>query len=691
VVPFLICEFKKETLSNLVKECFGSDFPNIFHKRQIDYIFQYLRGFLLTELDAQPAEAFVLLEFEYIDKDYLDDYSKFYSRQFSNRGHKCARLHFFSKKIDHDLINRILSGNAETEIASLQKNYLGFMVVKPLPKNFIGKTCLRCPEGSSAPGKVKILARNYDVSLFGISLSVSSVGFQEQDKVVSACATTAIWAALHATSSMSIKAIPSHSQITTDAINFIPNSTNSFPSKELSNKQILRAFDVMGFRHHTENVEKLGADQIALIIKAYIDSGFPLVLIGEVGERRNGSIEMIAGHAVTVLGYKEDLSAKQQGMDALYIHDDRLGPYKAARFANVDPILRNEQPINPACVLLLREEDVDRKPTALEILVPSTLIVATPRNVRVPFLPVASLASAIDSMFIRAVTSGGGAIAAHGQRILSYCFKLRSINAIKQKVRSRFEWSVVNGQRFDIAAAKESDDERARQRSKFLTRSFARYQWVIGVSNDPDGELFEILLDATDTPQGNAVSAIIFRESGRGVLKSFQNFSRTANTSDMNSELPFLSYFLKLLKPPRRGLSEYLDSAYGELRAPLYIKKEEITGGDLVENASLRVFYEATGKSIAEFFPNIETKTHIWIINQEGALVIGMEEEGVGHPALIGSKPGRIAGEIRKNSGFFAIIPKSGRYSASIRITSEQLENAIFRFKSFFVDQFSPG
>lgn len=50
------------------------------------YIFQYLNS-----LKAKT----VLLEKDYIDKDYIMDYSYFYSRSFKDIDRKTVRIHFF--------------------------------------------------------------------------------------------------------------------------------------------------------------------------------------------------------------------------------------------------------------------------------------------------------------------------------------------------------------------------------------------------------------------------------------------------------------------------------------------------------------------------------------------------------------------------------------------------------------------
>jgi len=177
MVPYLVSQFSKPTLSNLVKECFGSDFPDVFNKPQVNVLFHYLK-----DLKAES----VLLEREYQDKDYLEDFSRYYVKCFQNSGYKCARLHFFDTELDHTKLDHILMcGNKDPGYGALQKSYLGFIVIKPLPKTFIGKTCLKLyPElGNNSLG-CKLLSRRYNINLFGIDLYVNSIAFQEQDKVV---------------------------------------------------------------------------------------------------------------------------------------------------------------------------------------------------------------------------------------------------------------------------------------------------------------------------------------------------------------------------------------------------------------------------------------------------------------------------------------------------------------------------
>lgn len=353
MVHYLVCEFSQETLSNLVKECFGSDFPDILKKPQVDFLFHYLH-----DLGAKS----ILLEPDYQDKDYLEDFSRYYVKCFQNGGHRCARLHFFNSSVAHKTLDRVLrEGKESTGYAELKDSYLGFIVVKPLPKTFIGKTCLKIyPKLSTASHDVKLLSREYKINLFGIDLTVDTIAFQEQDKVVSACATTAIWTALQACRWKDDREIPACSEITTNAINHIDHSSNSFPNDGLTHKQILRALDCEGLKHHMEKFSRT-RHQLFDIVRCHIDSGIPVILGADI---HNSSGELLGGHAVTILGYKK------KGDDLFfYLHDDRFGPFAKGALKWLP---------GDKCEITLHRKDAEGKwLPAHESLRPNCLIIPT--------------------------------------------------------------------------------------------------------------------------------------------------------------------------------------------------------------------------------------------------------------------------------------------------------------------------
>jgi hypothetical protein len=380
MIPYLVSRFAKETMTNLVRECFGYQFPDILQKPQVGYIFNYL-----NEMKAKS----VLLEFDYVDKDFLEDFTRYYAKRYGNDGHKCARMHFFANTIDHGCITSVLEGGADADliVAQLQKSYLGFMVIKPLPKTFIGKTCLKVLPDVKVAGKEKQrLSRRYDVDLFGIKLSVDSIAFQEQDKVVAACATTAIWSAFHSLSWRSVRSIRSCSEITMSALNDRDGSSNSFPNSGLSSEQILRSIDAEGLRHHMESARDVERSRFFQTVVGHIDSQLPVIFVGDVfdisGRKEKGKglpkskLELKGSHAICILGYKTDQE------DVLYVHDDRYGPYVRAKIVSMAEYHFASEPQSKWALGIQKMDAAGTWCEPSELIIPEVLIVPTDKKTR---------------------------------------------------------------------------------------------------------------------------------------------------------------------------------------------------------------------------------------------------------------------------------------------------------------------
>jgi hypothetical protein len=156
----------------------------------------------------------LVVENEYVDHDYSEDHAEYYVRCFKEYKRKCTRLHVFKSDFIKADLSSLLQGNeGRLSVDLLQESYLGFIVIKPLPKTVIGRTCLKTYP-SDGPRYFPI-TRSYTANLFGINLKVeSSLAFQEQDTVVAACATSALWSIFQGTGKLFQHAIPSPSVIT---------------------------------------------------------------------------------------------------------------------------------------------------------------------------------------------------------------------------------------------------------------------------------------------------------------------------------------------------------------------------------------------------------------------------------------------------------------------------------------------
>jgi hypothetical protein len=280
---------------------------------QAEYLIRYL-----AYLNAKTC----VLEDKYVDKDYLVDYQKFYSRSFDEDGKFTTRIHFFEAKFSKDEFEETLENN-DTEY--LRKSYLGFVVIRPIKgsdrKRLIGRTILKAyPEKEDSQKRV-FVRDNYDVSLFGIPLSINSLPFQVQDQGVSACATIALWTALHPLAEPYGISRLSPAEITELATAF-PSESRKFPSSGLILEQMINCVKSMELDVETINVENINDDEVILTaIKAYVKAN--LLLIGALKlTKKNGN--ETGYHAVTISGYRCDTNGK---LTELYVHDDQIGPY----------------------------------------------------------------------------------------------------------------------------------------------------------------------------------------------------------------------------------------------------------------------------------------------------------------------------------------------------------------------------
>lgn len=293
-----------------------------------DYFLKYL-----NEIQAKS----FLIENDYIDKDFLIDYSNYYSRSFKEIPRKTNRIHFFSRVIlESDFYSALEIGDISF-FNSLQDAYLGFTVIKPIlgkdEEPIIGRTLLKTYDTHS-PGIIRsFIGSDYQVSLFGIPLSIYSLPFQTQDMAVGACATIACWTAIHQLSHIFNIHTSSPYELT-DAItnlSYVLPGRN-FPSiNGLTISQMKSYFISLGLEtefvdpniNYLEHYEPSKDDVIADAVLAYQKIKLPL--IAALTLKRTDEDEDY--HAVVISG----LRIEGGKITRLFIHDDRIGPFSRVK------------------------------------------------------------------------------------------------------------------------------------------------------------------------------------------------------------------------------------------------------------------------------------------------------------------------------------------------------------------------
>jgi len=324
--------------------CLSNDFTTVFDIQQKPH-FAYLVSYL-----GQVSASTIVQEENYISKDYLHDYTSYYSLCFKAYPKYCKRIHFFRHSFDTEAFENVIEGTEPPD--SFIANYLGFIVVRPIPHTVIGFTVLKTHQGS--PDMNFWGAKKYSVNLFGLSLEVLSLAFQEQDSVVAACATAAMWSMLHGAAQNSNHTIllKSPSEITRDAGNS-SDGNRLFPNKGLEISQISESIIKSGLVSEIKDKLPIGS-YAKKIINAYSGIGIPIILVVEISDQDSKH----EYHAIAVCGHQKQLSAEvvvdmevsfmSDNITKLYGHDDQWGPFVSIAFTDDDKLITPWNEDNPA-------------------------------------------------------------------------------------------------------------------------------------------------------------------------------------------------------------------------------------------------------------------------------------------------------------------------------------------------------
>jgi len=308
---------------------------------QSKYIFNYL-----SYLNSKT----LIIEENYIDKDYLIDYSKFYARSFDRLDKFTKRIHFFCEEISEDKFNKLLEHGSKKHYKVLENSYLGFVIVKPIKdingNYLIGRTLLRTypsEVNSSSNSDHRFYIKNkHQLSLFGIPLTIESLQFQMQDTAVGACATNACWMIMDSLNNLFGVQKFSPFEVTEMSVSFPSFEERNFPnSTGLTLLQMKSYFSMIGLETEFIHIEKIQKkfsnfdptrdDIVADAVKAYSNMKLPLIAAFRLEKDSKGDIsddkdDNNDNHAAVISGYRQN----EDGLKELYIHDDQIGPYSRA-------------------------------------------------------------------------------------------------------------------------------------------------------------------------------------------------------------------------------------------------------------------------------------------------------------------------------------------------------------------------
>lgn len=272
---------------------------------------EVLRNVLAQAFDLGAQSA--VLEYRYLDPDFRNEHSRFYSTTFRRYPSVAHRLHFFREPLPQEL----MSASEPARFNNL--DYLGYTVLRPVAGAPVGRTMLQPHEDIAT--HVTCQAQD-TVHLLGERLTVRASPFMAQDAQLSICAHADLWmiARYHHLRFGSPYVLPG--DIADAAPQDIGRGT---PSSGLSLYQISVAASRLGLPALVYGIHPPPAGETPFRIACrYLNSGIPVIVGGNE-------------HAFVLVGYERVNAGKPNERIRFFRHDDEYGPYGVVENYLFDP------------------------------------------------------------------------------------------------------------------------------------------------------------------------------------------------------------------------------------------------------------------------------------------------------------------------------------------------------------------
>ena len=136
----------------------------------------------------------VLIERDYIDKDYRSTFYAYYAKMGRAYREDCARLHFFEAGVGYDEATSRLISLTSTLDVNLAGKYFGFIVLRPTHHATIGRSILSPDIRKGARGNA--IQGEHEVHLLGNKLKVWGFPSMAQHGDISICGHVCCWSIL---------------------------------------------------------------------------------------------------------------------------------------------------------------------------------------------------------------------------------------------------------------------------------------------------------------------------------------------------------------------------------------------------------------------------------------------------------------------------------------------------------------
>lgn len=247
-----------------------------------------------------------VVEFRYLDADYRNEHSRFYSTTFRRYPSVAHRIHLFSGRI----VEQVQDPDEPVRFEPL--GYLGYIVARPVSGAPVGRVMFTPP----ADVADAIQCQTSDtVNLFGEDLDVVGTPFIAQDAQLSVCAHASLWvvARYHHLKWGAPKLLPG------DIVDSVPLEAGfhrALPSPGLTLGQMSTASSRIGLPPMVYDMDRLPfGESMQRIACRYLNSGLPVIVAGN-------------GHAFVLVGYRRANAHQSNELIEFIRQDDEVGPYQ---------------------------------------------------------------------------------------------------------------------------------------------------------------------------------------------------------------------------------------------------------------------------------------------------------------------------------------------------------------------------
>jgi len=299
----------------------------------------------LTELGALT----VLIEDEYLDRDFTEAFAAYYSRLFKRHTKLCKRAHFFKSDLSQ-IVNLASPSELAAQLQERQADYLGFLVLRPIHEAPLAQATLVPPAPPAGTESHMLVKAEYEIHVLGAKLVVKGLPMTQQDQRIGACAQATIWSAsrhFHARhkgpwlSTVGITEA-AMTQEFASVSSTIPNG-----SEFLSLNGMVSALRAAGRQPlmyiKTTNVNPPVWQGIRPVdvINRYVDSGIPVIVGLNLGSDVGHAV-IVSGqvftHQAPAVAALPNSPTRAAFCSAFYINDDQQGPNLRMPVRTGDPV-----------------------------------------------------------------------------------------------------------------------------------------------------------------------------------------------------------------------------------------------------------------------------------------------------------------------------------------------------------------